>query len=120
MKVADFDRVVAFYTEGLGFEKVMSWGEGDSSAVMLATGNNNHLELFAGGKKAENDEGAFLHLAFKSHSCDNDFNSAISAGAIATKEPTNVDIPSNPVKKVRIAFCKGLNGEILEFFEERE
>lgn len=119
MKVFDFDKTVAFYTEGLGLEKGISWGEGDQRAVMIDIGGSNYLEIFAGGKKVENEEGIITHIALKSNNCDKDLKRAVKAGAIVTLEATNVDIASNPIKPVRIAFCKGLGGEIIEFFEER-
>jgi glyoxylase I family protein len=119
MKVLDFDKTVTFYTEGLGFEKGISWGEGDNRAITIDIGEGSYLEIFAGGKEVEKVEGAIIHIAFKSKSCDKDLERAVKAGAIVTLEATNVDITSNPVKPVRIAFCKGFGGEILEFFEER-
>lgn len=118
MKAKEFEKVVEFYTEGLGFEKGISWGEGDSRAVMIHVGNGNFIEIFAGAKELNGQEGAFLHIALKSRDCDGDIRRAEEAGAIVTTEAISIDIPSNPVKKVRIAFCKGLNGEILEFFQE--
>lgn len=118
MKVKDFDEVVEFYTDGLGFKKGITWGNGDERAVMIDVGNENYIEIFAGGKMADENEGAFMHIALKSQDCEKDLNRAVKAGAVVTVKVMNVDIPSNPVKKVRIAFCKGLNGEILEFFQE--
>ncbi len=119
MKTADFDKSVKFYTEGLGFEKSISWGEGDSRAVMLDTGDGNFFELFAGGTPDEKPEGALLHVAFRTDNCDMALNQAITAGARVTMEPTDVDIKSDPVTPVRIAFCKGPDGELIEFFQYR-
>ncbi len=119
MKVFDFDKVVAFYTEGLGFEKGISWGEGANRAVMIDVGGDCCLEIFAGGKQDENAEATILHIAFKSSNCDDDLARAVKAGAVVEMDAESVDIPSNPIKPVRIAFCKGLGGEIIEFFEEK-
>jgi len=119
LKAANFEKSVKFYTEGLGFEISMSWGEGDGRAVMLDTGDGNFLELFAGGTPDEKPEGAFLHMAFRTNNCDMALNQAIAAGAAVTKEPFDIDIKSDPVTPVRIAFCKGLDGEIIEFFQYR-
>ena len=118
MKVKDFDKVIDFYTKGLGFKKGISWGEGDERAVMIDIGNNNYIEIFAGGKIAEDNEGAIIHFALKTLDCDKDIRLAEQAGAVVTMEVTNIDIQSDSVKKVKIAFCKGLNGEIIEFFQE--
>jgi glyoxylase I family protein len=119
MKVYDFEKTVEFYTKGLGFVKGISWGEGENRAIMIDIGEGTCLEIFAGGTKVEKEDGVFIHIAFKSKSCDEDIERAKKAGAIVTAEVQNVDILSNPIKPVRIAFCKGINGEIIEFFEER-
>lgn len=116
--VKDFDKSLKFYTEGLGFRKDIGWGEGDSRAVMLDTGDGNYIEIFAGGKE-DVPEGSWLHVAFRTDNCDLALEQARAAGAPVTMEPTDIDIQSNPVTKVRIAFCKGPDGETLEFFQYR-
>ena len=119
LKAANFEKSVKFYTEGLGFLISMSWGEGNGRAVMLDTGDGNFLELFAGGAPGEKPEGSLLHMAFRTDNCDMALNQAIAAGAVVTKEPFDVDIKSDPVTPVRIAFCKGFDGEVIEFFQYR-
>jgi glyoxylase I family protein len=118
LRVRDFDASVKFYTEGLGFSEKLSWGEGAKRAVMLDTGDGNYLELFAGGTDEPKPEGAVLHFALRTANCDAAIDQARRAGAEVTVEPKNVDIPSRPaVTPVRIAFCKGPDGEIIEFFQ---
>jgi glyoxylase I family protein len=120
LKVADFDRVVDFYRTGLGFTERISWGEGNGRAVMLDAGNGNYLEVFAGGKDAA-AEGSVLHLAFRTENCDAALARAMQAGARVTVEPKDVTIPSRPEPTpVRIAFCLGLAGEVIEFFQNEE
>lgn len=119
LRVKDFDASVKFYTGGLGFKKNISWGEGDNRAIMLDTGDGNYLEIFAGGKDEIKPEGAILHMAFRSDNCDAAIECARAAGAEVTMEPTDVEIKSGPPTKVRIAFCKGPDGEVLEFFQYR-
>ncbi len=117
MKVADYDAVVAFYRDGLGFTEKISWGEGDGRAIMLDAGNGNYLEVFAGGQPASGD-GHVMHLAFRVANCDEALARAVAAGARVTMEPKDVTIPSRPEPTpVRIAFCAGLAGEIMEFFQ---
>lgn len=118
MRVKDFDASVRFYTEGLGFRKGISWGEGAKRAIMLDTGDGNYVELFAGGTDAPKPEGAILHFALRTTDCDAATARAREAGAGVTMEPKDVDIPSAPNSTpVRIAFCKGPDGEIIEFFQ---
>ena len=116
----DFDKSFKFYTSGLGFKPVMCWGEGDSRAAMLDVGNGSCVELFSGGKEGNGDvikQGEWIHLAFATEDVNVAFSTAIKAGATVRNEPFEVDVASVPVKKIRIAFLFGLNGEIIEFFK---
>ena len=118
MKVADFEAVVEFYRKGLGLTEKISWGEGPSRAVMLDCGNGNYLEIFAGGSNSPVPEGAVLHLALRTTDCDAALAQAVAAGAVVTMAARDVTIPSQPQPTpVRIAFCRGLAGEIIEFFQ---
>lgn len=119
MKVENFDEVTAFYTEGLGFVPAMSWGEGDSRALMLDTGDGNYMEIFAGGKGAP-AEGVFLHVAFRTDDCDHAIECARRAGAKVTVEPKEVVLGSDRKIAARIAFCIGLANETIEFFQTHE
>ncbi|CAM4469499.1 VOC family protein [Paenibacillus tarimensis] len=114
IRVYDFDASVRFYTEILGFEERVRWGEGTSRAVMLDTGDGNYLEIFAGGAEGQKPEGAFLHIALRSSNVDNALELARDAGMEVTMEPTDVMLGSEPV---RIAFFKGPDGEIIELFQ---
>jgi len=119
LRAKDFDATVRFYLEGLGLAQTAAWGEGDGRAVMLHAGNGNSLEIFAGGTDAPKPEGAYLHLAFATDDCDVAFQRALAAGAEAQMEPKSLTIPSTPTPlPVRIAFCKGLDGEVIEFFQQ--
>ena len=122
MRVCDFDASLRFYTEGLGFTRAHEWGQDDKRGVLLDTGDGNYLELFAGGeKKAEAPPaaGQVLHFALRSSNCDDAIKTAREAGAVVTVEPKDVDIASSPVYPVRVAFCEGPDGELIEFFQER-
>lgn len=117
LRANDFDATVRFYTEGLGFKEVNSWGEGDKRAILLDSGDGNYMEVFAGGTGEIRPEGAFFHVAFRSNNIDGAVAAAVAAGAVVTVEPKDVILGNNPPTPVRIAFVKGLNGEILEFFQ---
>jgi len=119
MRANDYDASFKFYTEGLGMKRAYGWGEGDNRACMLDLGDGNYLELFSGGKGVPGEDvpdGSFLHLALRTHDVDGMFARALAAGAVPTTEPKDVPIEGDKPLVFRIAFCKGLNGEILEFF----
>jgi glyoxylase I family protein len=118
MRVHDFDASVKFYTEALGFKEKISWGEGDGRAIMLDTGDGNYLEIFAGGAADPRPEGAVIHFALRTNDTDAVVEHVRAAGAEITVEPKDVDIQSRPQNTpVRLAFCKGPDGEIIEFFQ---
>ncbi len=117
LAVSDFDKSVDFYTNVLGLKKKAQWGEGDSRAVMLQMDDGGIIEVFANGTKDEPKNERFFHLAFATEDVDGYFQKAIAGGATCHIEPKNVDIPSDPVMPVRIAFVKGFDGEVLEFFK---
>jgi glyoxylase I family protein len=118
IRVRDFDATVRFYTEALGFTEKISWGEGDRRAIMLDTGDGNYMEIFAGAKDQPKSEGAILHFALRTDDCDAALERARAAGAEVTMEPKEILIPSTPhPTPIRIAFCKGPDGEMTEFFQ---
>lgn len=129
LKVSDFDRSVKLYTEIFGFKEKIRWGEqtpqADSRAIMLDVGDGNYLELFAGGLPPKQrrelkpeEEGPMLHMAFRSGNVDACVARARQHGLPITMEPADINIPSTPgPTPVRIAFCKGYDGEVIEFFQ---
>jgi glyoxylase I family protein len=118
IRAKDFDASVRFYTQALGFKPTISWGEGNGRAVMLDTGDGSCLELFAGGSGPK-PEGAVLHFALNTTGCDAALEKARAAGAKVTMEPKSLVIQSQPSPTpVRIAFCTGPDGEIIEFFQK--
>ena len=116
ISVPDFEESVRFYTEALGFTEAVRWGGPGSEAILLDTGDGNYFELFAGGQKGAPSSGPILHVALRSDNVDGAIERARAAGAEVTMEPKDVDIPSDPVLPVRIAFCRAPGGEIIEFF----
>lgn len=116
LRVRDFDASVGFYTK-LGFTPRISWGEGEKRAVMLDTGDGNYLEIFAGGSGEKPGGGGVLHFALRTSDCDASVAAARAAGAVITAESKDVVIASTPPTPVRIAFCTGPDGEVIEFFQ---
>lgn len=129
IRAYDFDASLRFYTDGLGFKRVYGWGEDarakgekDSRAALLDVGDGNYLELFAGGTRPHGTpppEEVVLHFALRTSDTDAACERARQAGAVVTTEPKSV-IPANaeaPAQTFRIAFVRGLDGELIEFFQ---
>ncbi|MCA1596279.1 MAG: VOC family protein [Chloroflexi bacterium] len=120
LRARDFEATVRFYTEGLGFQRRYGWGEGDRRAALMDTGDGNYIEIFAGGQRAAGDdgpEGALLHYALRVADTDSALARAVAAGARTTMEPKDVTLQGEPPVTVRIAFFKGLDGEVVELFQ---
>ena len=123
MKVADFDKSVAFY-QALGLTVELAWGkreaDGDRRAAMLACGGGGCLELFAGGPEGGRPEGQWMHVALATDDTDAAWARALAAGAKPQSEkPFEADIPreGQPPARVRIAFFYGPDGEVVEWFQ---
>ena len=123
LRVSDFDRSVAFYKETLGAAEVAAWGEAPGRCVMLDMGDGGRFEIFErqSGVKPDTDNlaGEWCHLALKTTDADLAYNRALAAGCTCVTEPKDVDIQSDPVMPVRIAFVAGFDGEVIEFFQMR-
>ncbi|TVQ23688.1 MAG: VOC family protein [Spirochaetaceae bacterium] len=119
IRTRNFDRSLHFYQSVFGFETSVSWGTPGARAAMLSVGSGGHIEIFERPSETWDSEAAMLHLALRTDSCDEYTERARAAGAEVTKEPKDVDIPSDPVYPVRISFFKGPDGEIVELFQER-
>ncbi|MFN2132972.1 MAG: VOC family protein [Anaerolineae bacterium] len=117
MRVADLDASIAFYTEGLGCALRTSWGQGDRRTVLLDTGDGNYLELSGGGASPPQPGSIIVHFALRTTDCDQAIEAARAAGAEVTVEPRDVTLSADPPIPARIAFCKGPDGELIEFFQ---
>lgn len=118
IRAHDFDASVRFYTQALGFVEKIRWGEGPKRAIMLDTGDGNYLEIFANAAPGPKPEGAILHFAIRTSDTDAALERARAAGAEVTVEPKDVHLQSTPgPTDIRLAFCKGPDGEIIEFFQ---
>jgi len=117
LSAVDYDKSIKFYTEGLGFELVAEWGEGTGRGSLLDIGNGSHFEIFANGTANEQKDAKFAHYAFATSNPDLAYSNAMAAGAASQMEPKSLEIPANPPLPVRIAFVRGPDGEVLEFFK---
>ncbi len=118
--VRDFDATLRFYQDGFGFTHKYGWGEGDSRGALLDTGDGNYLEVFAGSTRPAGEdtpEGALLHLALRSPDVDAAYARAVAAGARSHTAPKDIVFNGEYPVPVRLAFVVGLDGEVIEFFQ---
>jgi glyoxylase I family protein len=118
MSVKDLDKSRKFYSEGLGFIERFSWGKDPKRTVLMDTGDGNYFEISQGDPNHPYVEGAFRHLALRVDDCKAALELARKAGAEVTVEAKDVTLSSNPPLQIRIAFFKGLDGELVELFED--
>lgn len=122
IRARDFDASVRFYTEVLGFSPKIAWGEQGKRAIMLDTGDGNYLEIFERPHQHPSaDEGPVLHFAFRTSNTDAALERARAAGCPVTVEPKSINIVTTThgpqIVPVRVAFIKGPDGEVIEFFQ---
>jgi len=118
IRSARFDASVRFYTNVLGLKTKITWGAGSERAVMLDAGYGNYLEIFERAEAASPVEATILHFALRTDDCVAMLEKVRAAGAEVTMETKDLTIDSSagPIP-ARIAFFKGPDGEVIEFFE---
>ena len=120
IKTRDWDRTLAFYVTTLGFTEKITWRAAPNRAVMLDTGDGNYLEVFEDLAYVPAANGAVIHFALRTAHLDDVAALVRAAGAKITMEPKDVTIATTnahaPVP-IRIFFCEGPNGEVIEFFQ---
>ena len=124
-----FDRSVAFYTQTLGLAPAYAWGAAPNRAVLLDAGNGSFLELF---ERPDRPPCAceppclcnpVLHFALKCADVDAAVARVKAAGMEVTMEPKDVPLAGGKAAggmDVRIAFFKGPDNELVEFFNTKE
>lgn len=120
IKTRDWDSTRHFYCETLGFTEKISWRTAPNRAALFDAGNGNYVEVFEDLAYLAAANGAVLHFALRTTRRDQVAARLREAGVKITMEPKDVTIPNTtavgPVP-IRIFFCEGPNGEIIEFFE---
>jgi catechol 2,3-dioxygenase-like lactoylglutathione lyase family enzyme len=104
LTVPDMKACVAFY-EGLGAKLKTDWEWGCS--ISLADGRE--LELFSGGEYASDAQG-YRHVCLVTGSVDAAAERVVELGGAITHEPYDWS-------NLRICFCRGIMGEVIEFFQ---
>jgi glyoxylase I family protein len=120
MRVRDIEKSRKFYTEGLGFIERFSWGQDPKKTILMDTGDGNYFEISQGEPNQSLGEGLFRHLALRVDDCRTALEHARKAGAEITVEARDVTLSNEPPLKIRIAFFRGPDGELIELFEDEQ
>lgn len=121
LKVVDFDKSCRLYTDVLGMNIALSWGDAPERACMMDIGDGTYIELFEGGTSDGSLQSEpMIHFALLTDECDNMYNAAIDAGCKNNMAPEDLVI-SDPKGDlpIRISFVIGYDGELVEFFQYR-
>ncbi len=120
IKTRDWDRTLAFYVTTLGFTEKIAWRAAPNRAVMLDAGDGNYLEVFEDLAYLPAPNGTVIHFALRTSRLDKVADLVRATGAKITMEPKDVTIATTnahvPVP-IRIFFCEGPSGEVIEFFQ---
>ena len=120
IKTREWDRTMAFYQETLGCNVKIAWRASPQRAVMLDTGDGNYLEVFEDLASLPTPGGAVIHFALRTTQLDAVAQRVRAAGAKITMEPKDVTIATTNeagAVPIRIFFCEGPSGEVIEFFQ---
>ena len=103
-----------FYGEVLGLSVKREWTGG----IFFDTGAGQ-IEVFLNRENIKGP-GAVQHIALATDDVDDMVSRVKEAGFNVTVEPRDGEMPTDPVLKMRVAFCEGPVGETIEFFCEKE
>ena len=120
IKTKAWERTLSFYCDTLGFTEKIAWRTAPQRAVMLDSGDGNYLEVFEDLAYTSAPNGPIHHFALRTTRRDEVAARVRAFGAKITMEPRDATIATTnahaPVP-IRIFFCEGPNGEVIEFFQ---
>jgi glyoxylase I family protein len=120
VKTRDWDQTLRFYRDVLGCTEKIAWRTAPQRAIMLDTGDGNYLEVFEDLAYTPAPDGSILHFALRTSQLDEVAQRVRAFGAKITMEPKDVTIATTNGADdvpIRIFFCTGPNGEVIEFFQ---
>jgi glyoxylase I family protein len=120
LKTRDWDRTMRFYRETLGCVEKIAWRAAPERAVMLDTGDGNYIEVFEDLAYTPAPHGSVIHFALRTTRLDEVVARIREFGAKITVEPKDVTLATtNGAGRVpiRVSFCEGPSGEVIEFFQ---
>jgi glyoxylase I family protein len=119
VQTRDWDASIRLYGDVLGMSVVAEFGSPERRIALLDAGDGSHVELFQPtasspkpGDAATNDP--VMHFALATTDARGAIERVRAAGYDVTMEPRDVSLGAI---QATIAFFRGPNGEIVEFFQ---
>jgi glyoxylase I family protein len=119
VQARDWEDSLRLYRDVLGMEVVAEFGSPERKILLLDMGDGSHIELFqptadtpVAGSPAANDP--ITHIALATTDTRAALEHVRAAGYEVTVETRTVDLGAFTVT---LAFFKGPNGELVEFFQ---
>lgn len=122
LKTRDWERTLRFYRDTLGCAEKIAWNLSSTGrrAIMLDTGDGNYIEVFHDPDYTPAPNGSVAHFALRTTRLDEVAARVRASGEKITVEPKDVAITTTNgagTVPVRLFFCEGPSGEIIEFFQ---
>ena len=118
IQTRDWEGSLHLYREVLGMKSVAEFGPEDARMMLLDVGDGSHIELVAPKADPPVAEGAvsdpLVHLALATPDAAASLETVREAGFEVTMEPKDVNLDG---LEATVAFFKGPNGEVIEFFQ---
>lgn len=108
-----YDEMIYFYHELLELPILRKWNTGIHLDCF-----NSCIEIFLDGTKPV-VEGCIRHFALSTDHVDKIVERVRNAGYTVSVEPKDVDMQTDPVFPIRVAFIEGLLHESIELFCEK-
>ena len=118
LKARDFEKSLQFY-KALGMTCIARWENAAGPIAMLDFGDGGRIELFGDGGDEYSENGKWVHLALAVADVSAAYETALAIGAQPHSAPRDLDLKAEPADiTIRIAFVKGPDGEVIEFFRQ--
>jgi glyoxylase I family protein len=120
IKTRDWDKTMEFYRDVLGCAEKITWNTEPERAALLDTGDGNYIEIFEDLNYKPATNGSVAHVALRTTKLDEVATHVRESGAKITVEPKDLTISTTNhagAVVVRLFFCEGPSGELIEFFQ---
>jgi glyoxylase I family protein len=120
VKTRDWDKSIEFYRDVLGCTEKIEWNSSPTRAAMLDLGDGNYIEIFEDLEYTPAPNGSVAHFALRTSKLDEVATHVRECGGKITVEPKDVTLSTTNnagAVLVRLFFCEGPSGEVIEFFQ---